>query len=72
MGLARSTYGWRRVTYRILVEKHRERDNLEVPYRRREDNIKFYGRVGMDQIHLAQDRDRWPAPAKAVINYHIR
>ena len=46
----------------------RERVNLEVPRSTCEDNIKLYGRVGMDQIDLVQDRDRWWAHAKAVIN----
>ena len=49
----------------------RERDNFEVPRRRWEDSIKLYGRVGMDQIDLAQDRDRWSAPVNGEINYHV-
>ena len=47
----------------------RERDNFKIPRRKWEDNIKLYEKLGMDQIDLTQDRDRWPAPAKAEINY---
>jgi hypothetical protein len=40
----------------------------------REDNIKInlreIGWGGMDWIHLAQDRDQWRAPVKAVMNLH--
>ena len=46
----------------------RGRDNFEVPMRRWEDNIKLYGRVGMDQIDLFQDRNNWWSLAKTVIN----
>ena len=48
-----------------------ERDNLKVPSRRWEDNIKVYVRVGMNQIDLTQFTDRWPAPERTVINYCV-
>ena len=47
----------------------RERDNFKIPRRKWEDNIQLYEKLAMDQTDLAQDRDRWPAPAKAEINY---
>jgi len=49
----------------------RERGNFEVLRRRVEDNIKLYGRVGIEQIDLAHDRDRWRAPAETEINYRV-
>ena len=47
----------------------KERDNFEVTGRRWEDNIKLYWTVGIEQIYLTQDRDRWRALAKTEINY---
>ena len=45
------------------------------PRRRWEDNIKMdlqeVGSEGMDWIELAQDRDRWRAFVKAVINLRV-
>ena len=74
MGWACSTYGGEVYTgfwWRNL----RERDNLGRPTRRWEDNIKMdlqevsYG--GMDWIYLAQDRNKWRALVRTVLNFRI-
>ena len=53
----------------------RERDHLERPKRRWEDNNKInLQKVGggvMDWIELAQDRDRWRALVNAVMNLRV-
>jgi len=53
----------------------RERDHLEDPGLRWEDNIKMdhqeVGCGGMDWINLAQDRDRWRALVNAVMNFRV-
>jgi len=41
----------------------RKRGKLKVPRRRKKDNIKLYGKVGMDKIDLAQGMGRWRSPA---------
>ena len=48
-----------------------ERDHLEEPKLRWEDNIKMWGVGGMDWIELAQDRDRWRAFVNAVMNLRV-
>jgi hypothetical protein len=59
-------------SYRILVEKPEEKRPFGRPRRRLEDNIKMYlreiGWGGMDWIHLSQDRYKWRAVVKTVIN----
>ena len=67
--MACSTYGERRGVYRVLVGKPDGKRPLGRPRRRWENNIKMdlqeVGFEGMDQIELAQDRDRW----RALVNY---
>ena len=58
--------------YRVLVRKPERQRPLGRHRRRWEDNIKMdlqeVGCGGMDWINLAQDRDRWQALVKAVMN----
>jgi len=71
MGVACSIIGERRGVYRILVRKSEGKGPLGRPTRRWEDNIKIYLQEvgwGVYWIDLAQDRDRWWAPANAVNN----
>jgi hypothetical protein len=64
-----------RGAYRILVGRSEGRRPLERPRRRREDDVKMdlqeVGWRGMDWIDMAQDRDRWPAFVKAVMNLRV-
>ena len=64
--------GERRGVYRVLVGKPEGKRPLERPRCRWEDNIKMdlqeVGCGGMDWIELAQDRDRWRALVKALMN----
>jgi hypothetical protein len=64
--------GERRGAYRALVGKPEGRRPLGRPRRRWQDNIKMdprkVGWGGMDWINLPQDRDRWRALVKAVMN----
>ena len=61
-----------RGAYRVLVGKYERKRPLGKPRRRWEDNIKVHvqtvGCGGMDWIDLAQDKDRWRALVKAVMN----
>jgi hypothetical protein len=54
---------------------HRERDRLEDPGVRWEDNIKTdlqeVGCGDMDWIELAHDKDRWRALVNSVINLRV-
>jgi hypothetical protein len=61
--------------YRILVGKPEGKRPLGRPRRGWEDNNKVdlqeVGCGGMDWIQLAQDRDRWRALVKAVMNLRV-
>jgi hypothetical protein len=63
-------HAWERNVYRVLVGKPEER-----PRRRGEDGIRMdlreIGWGSVDWIQLAQDRDRWWALVKTVINLRV-
>jgi hypothetical protein len=66
--------GERRGAYRVLVGKPERRNHLEDPGVDGRIILKWvieqwYG--GMDWIGLAQDRDRWRAFLKAVMNLQV-
>ena len=67
--------GERRGVYRVLVEKTEGKRSLGRPRHTWGDNIKMdleeVGYGGMGCIHLAQDRDRWRALVKAVMNLRV-
>jgi hypothetical protein len=67
--------GERRGVYIVVVGNPRERDHLEDPGVRCEDNIKMdHQEVGcgcMDRIDVAQDRDRWRALVKAGMKLRV-
>jgi hypothetical protein len=67
--------GEERGVYRVLVEKPDGNRPLGRPRRRWEDNIRMdFQEVecgGMGWIGLVQDRDRWRALVKAVINLRV-
>jgi hypothetical protein len=60
--------------YRGLVGKPEGKRPLERPRRRWENGIRMdvweiaWGEVGVERIHLAQDRDRWQAIVNAAMN----
>jgi hypothetical protein len=64
-----------RGAYNILAGRPEGRRPLERHRRKWEDNIKMYLRaIGFgdaDWIHLAQDRDRWRALVKTVMNFRV-
>ena len=64
-----------RGVYRVLVGKPEGKRPLGRPRLRWEDNVKMdlqeVGYGGMDWIELAQDRDRWCALVKAVMNLQV-
>jgi hypothetical protein len=76
MGWACSVRGGeRKCTYRVLVERPEGLRPIGGRRRRWEDNIKMdlqeVGWGDIDEIHLAQDRDRWRALVKAVMNFQV-
>jgi hypothetical protein len=64
--------GEKRSVYRVLVGKSEGKRQLGKPRHRWEDYIKKDlqegGCEGMDQIQLAQDRERWRVLVTAVMN----
>jgi hypothetical protein len=64
-----------RGAYRILVGRPEGRRPLGTPRHRWEDNIKTNLQEvawwGMDWIDMAQDRDRWRALVKVVMNLRV-
>jgi hypothetical protein len=75
MGRACGTYGEKRGLYEVLLGKPEGKRPLWRPNRRWEDNIKMVlwevECGGIDWIELAQDRDRWLALVKAVMNFRV-
>jgi hypothetical protein len=66
--------GEKRGAYRILVGRPEGRRPLGRPRHKWEDNMKMDLQEvgwGMDWIELAQDRDRWRALVKAVMNLQV-
>jgi len=67
--------GERRSVYWVLVGKPVGKRPLGIPRRRREDNIKMNLQEvvceGIDWIELAEDRGRWRARVKAVMNLQV-
>jgi hypothetical protein len=61
--------------YRVLVGNPEEERPFGRPRDRREDNIKMDLQEvrlgGMDWIDVAQDRDRWQAVVKVVMNLQV-
>jgi hypothetical protein len=61
--------------YKVLVGKPEGKIPLERPRRRWEDGIRMdlraIGLGGVDLIRLAQDRDRWWAVVRAVMNLRV-
>ena len=68
--------GEERGVHRVLVGKPEGKRPLGRPRRRWEDNIKMdlqeVGGGGGDWMELAQDRDRWRALVKTVMNFRVR
>jgi hypothetical protein len=67
--------GEMRNVYKILVGRTEGKRSLGRPRHRWEDNIKMdlteIGFEGVEWIHLAQDRDWWPAVVNTIINLLI-
>jgi hypothetical protein len=70
-----ASLGERRGVNRVLVGKLKGKRPLGRPRHRWQDNIKMdlqeVGCRGMDWIDVAQDRDRWRALVKAVMNLRV-
>jgi hypothetical protein len=75
MGGACGAHGGDEKCIKILVRKPEGKRPLERPRRRYENNIKMSiwekCSGGVDWIHLAQDRDRWRALVKTVMNLRV-
>jgi hypothetical protein len=75
MGGTCSTYGEGRGAFRVLVEKPEGKRPLGRLKSRWEDNIKMdiqeVACGGTDWIEVAQDRDRWWALVKRVMNVQV-
>jgi hypothetical protein len=70
-----STHGRDEKCLNILVGKHEGKRQLGRSRRRWEDNIRMVlriiERVGVDWMHLAQDRDRRRALVNTAMNFRI-
>jgi hypothetical protein len=68
-------HAWERNVYRVLTEKPEGKRPLGRPRRRWEDGIRIDLREirwgSVDWIQLAQDRDRWRALVKMVMNLRV-
>jgi len=74
MGGTCGAYGEGRGVHRVLVGKPEGKRPLGRSRRRWEDNIKMDLREvggGGDWMELAQDRDRWRALVKTVMNFRV-
>jgi hypothetical protein len=63
-----------RNVYRVLVRKPEGKRPLERPRRRWEDGIKMDLKeigLGVEWIHLSQDRNHWRAIVNAVMNLRV-
>jgi hypothetical protein len=67
--------GEERKVYKVLVEKPKGKRPLGRPRRRSEDGIRMdlteIGLGGVDWIRLAEDRYRWRAVVRAVMNLRV-
>jgi hypothetical protein len=67
--------GRKRNAYRILVGKPEGWRPLGRPRQRWNENIEIdireIGYVGIDWIHLVQDRDQWRALVKTAMNFRV-
>ena len=66
--------GERRGAFRVLVELREGKRQLERSMSRWEDNIKWIFKMwegGLDWTDLTQDRDRWRAVVKTVMNLRV-
>jgi hypothetical protein len=66
-----NTNGEKRNTYMLLVRKLEGRKHLGRLRCRWVDNMGEIGWGGMDWIDLAQERDKWRAHVKAVMNLRV-
>ena len=75
MGMACSTYWWGERRVQVFGGETWGKRPLEIPRHRWEDNIKMalkeVGSGGLDSIKLAEDRDRWWALVKVVMNLQV-